>query len=153
MPDLSRYSYYEPLSATEQDVVNRMIEGQDLYVEVVGWGFHPSPTITSGDKRIQVKFPMEFTKPEGLTVPVEELQLELKLRNGRTVFSDTKPAIVHGQPLMVTAGLQIDLIWDVALDAISEDARKMVLGEKKGKRVGTIKDGSFQKEQDGNDDE
>lgn len=147
MPEnLSKYAYYQPLSATEQDVVGRMIEDQDLYVEVVGWGFHPSPTITAGDKRIQVKFPMEFTKPEGLTVPVRYFQLDLKLRNGRTVFSDTKPTIINGQPLMVTAGLQIDLIWDVMLDAISEDARKMILGETKGKRVGTIKDGEFQKE-------
>lgn len=146
MTNLSRYANYTPLSATEQDVVGRMIEGQDLYVEVVGWGFHPNPTITSGDKRIQVRFPIEFTKPEGLVMPVRKLQLELKVRDGRTVFRDTKPTIINGQPLQVSAGVQIDLIWDIMLDSISEDARKLVLPEIQGERVGTIKGDKYEKE-------
>lgn len=134
-------SVYTPLTDDEQDVLQRMIEGQDAYVEVVGWGFHPAPKITAGDKRVQVRFPMEFHKPQGFAVPVNYFDLRLRLRDGRIVFSDRKSCRYSNQPLFIEAGLQLDLIWDIALDQISDDFKDQFLPRLKGNTVMSIEAG------------
>ena len=138
-----RNSVYTPLSETEQDAVSRMVEGQDLMVEVEGWGYHPNPTVTSGDKRIQVKFPMVFDKPEGIEVPVRYFDLKLKLRNGKVLVKSRESTYFNGKPLRITAGIQINLTWDLMIDEIPKEARGLVLPDVKGKKVasdGTSKD-------------
>lgn len=143
---MSKNSYI-PLSTKEQDVLQRMLEQDEMYVEVVGWGFHPNPTITAGDKRIQIRFPMEFTKPVGVDVPVKYFELRLKRRDGKTLASSTESTIYNNQPLYVTAGMQIDLVWDLALDRVSDELTKEVIPGIKGKRVGTIKKDGFETEE------
>jgi len=134
---------YEPLKDDEQEVLLRMIEGQDVYVEVEGWGFHTTPKLTAGDKRLQVRFPMQFTKPEGISVPVREFVLVLKTRGGREIFRDRKSTMQNFQPLYVTAGLVIDLIWDIALDAISPEFQKMIMPGVRGKQAARIVGGKL----------
>lgn len=129
---------YIPLLDDEQETLQRMIEGQDVYVEVVDWGYHSTPIITAGDKRVQVRFMMEFVKPVGLSVPVNQFTLRLKLRNGRTIFQDTKSARYNNRPLSVTAGMQLDMVWDIALDRISADFKRQFLPGIKGKEVARI---------------
>lgn len=129
---------YTPLEVKEQDVLQRMIEGQMMYVEVVGWGYHPNPIITAGDKRIQIRFPMVFTKPEGVMVPVSAFILRLKMRDGRTLVQTIESTIYNYQPLMITAGMSVDLVWDIALHMLSEDIQKQILPGIQGKKVMTI---------------
>lgn len=136
---------YEPLLADEQETLQRMIEGQDVYVEVVGWGYHPAPTITAGDKRVQVRFQMEFVKPVGISVPVNQFTLRLKLRNGRTIFQDTKSTRYNNRPLSITAGYSLDMVWDIALDNISADLKKQFLPGIKGREVARISNGKVDK--------
>jgi len=131
---------YTPLLDNEQEAIQRMIEGQDAYVEIEGWGFHSSPAITVGDKRVQVRFPMEFTKPK-IVMPVYSFTLVLRLRDGREVFRDTKSVVYGGQPLGVTAGLVIDLVWDIALDKVSKEFQDIFLPGMKGKTVMEIDKG------------
>lgn len=140
---MSRYSQYVPLTETEQDVIQRMIEGQDIYVEVVDWGYHESPKIIAGDKRIQVAFPMEFVKPVGVTIPVYYFKLRLKDRSGRILAETVESTVFNNQPLPITAGTVISLIWDLALDKVSPELQKMVLPGIRGKAVASIKNGKF----------
>jgi hypothetical protein len=113
---------YIPLSDNEIDVVHKMVDGQELYVEVVGWGYHPSPKIIAGDKRIQVRFPLEFNRPD-FSVPVHYFDIALKLRNGREVYKDRLPVSdpYQGGPVMITAGVLLDMVWDISVGAISPD--------------------------------
>lgn len=140
-------SFYTPLLDTEQEALQRMIEAQQAYVEIVGWGYHSNPTITVGDKRLQVRFRMEFSKPEGLHVPVRQFTLRLKLRDGRTVFTDTKSTVYNNQALPVTAGLQIDLVWDIALDSVSYEFQKLFLRGPSGRKVMEIQGGAVTRPQ------
>lgn len=131
-------AFYVPLAADEQDTVQRMLEQDDLYVEVVDWGFHPNPTITAGDKRIQVRFPMEFTRPQGIEIPVTRFRLRLKMRDGRTVAETVESTVYNNQPLYVTAGMQIDLVWDLALEKVDDEVKNLVLPGIRGKKVAEI---------------
>lgn len=126
---------YNPMTDNEQEALQRMIEGQDVYVEVVGWGFYPTPTLTVGDKRLQVRFPMEFTRPLDISIPVRSLTLRLKNRQGQLIFSDTKPTLHQNQPMLVTAGLRIDLIWDIAVDKVSPEFQRTLLPGYKGTTI------------------
>lgn len=137
------HSYYVPLSETEQDVIQRMIEGQDIFVEVKDWGYHSSPKLIAGDKRVQIRFPMEFVKPEGVYIPVYYFTLILKTRDGRVLARTTESTVVNNQPLMVTAGMVVDLIWDLALDKVSDELQQMILPGIKGKTVSKIQNGKL----------
>lgn len=129
------FSHYVPMLEEEQDVLHRMLEQSDLYVEVVGWGYHPNPAITVGDKRIQIRFPMEFVKPVGIEVPVTQFRLRLKMRDGRTVAETVESTMYNSQPLYITAGMQVDLVWDIAVDKLSEEMKRLVLPGIRGKKV------------------
>ena len=134
---------YIPLLEDEQEALQRMIEGEDAYVEIVGWGYHGTPTITAGDKRIQVRFHMEFVKPVGVSIPVKFFTLRLKLRNGHIVFEDTKTTVFNGLPLFVSAGLQIDMVWDISVDKLSKEFQDTFLPGIKGRVVAAIEGGSM----------
>lgn len=142
---MASVSNYVPLLDDEQETLQRMIEGQDVYVEVVGWGYHSTPTITAGDKRVQIRFRMEFVKPVGISVPVNQFTLRLKLRNGRTVFQDTKSVRYNNRSLSVTAGVCLDMVWDIALDKISAEFQKQFLPGIKGKEVARIRGGKVER--------
>lgn len=133
------YSKYVPMLDDEQDVVQRLLEQDDLYVEVVDWGYHPKPLITAGDKRVQVRFPMEFVKPVGIEVPVTHFRLRLKMRNGRILLETVESTVFNNQPLYITAGMQIDLVWDIAIDSLSEDIKRLILPGFRGRTISTLK--------------
>jgi hypothetical protein len=134
---------YEPLKEDEQEVLQRMIEGQDVYVEVEGWGYHPHPTLTAGDKRLQVRFPMEFTKPKNIAVPLTEMVLILRHRDGREIFRDRKSTLMNGQAPLVSAGLCLDLIWDIALAKISPEFQRLIMPGVRGEQVMSIQNGKI----------
>jgi hypothetical protein len=143
---------YTPLTASEQDAVQRMQEDQELMVEVEDWGYHPNPDISVGDKRIKVKFPMVFERPEGISLPVRHFDLKLKLRNGRVLVETRESTLHNGKPLSVTAGTQVALEWDLMIDEIPEDVRDLVIPNVQGDRVASIENGEVVKHMEGNDD-
>ena len=129
---------YIPLSETEQDAISRMVEDQDLMVEVEGWGYHPNPEITYGDKRIQIQFPIEFDRPEGIEVPVSYFDLKLKRRDGEVLVESRESTYYKNEPLRVTSGVIIDLKWDLMIDEIPKDIRDTVLPKVEGEKIASI---------------
>lgn len=139
---------YTPLTNDEQDVLSRLIdEGRELYVEVraldcsgedkriVSEGFHPEPEITWGDKRIQVQFPLEFTRPSVLT-PIHALHLQLKMRDESVLVDDIQPARgPNGNAIRIMEGTTLDLIWDVMIDRIPDRFQKRIRPGLTGKTI------------------
>lgn len=129
---------YTPLAPNEIDAIHRMVDGQELYVEVVGWGYHPNPQVIAGDKRIQIRFPLEFSKPD-IAQPVYYFDLALKLRNGTTLIQDRMAvAGPDGGILYVQSGLLLDLIWDVSIDRIDPNFVRYVRPGVRGTKIKVI---------------
>lgn len=127
---------YTPLAPNEIDAIHRMVDGQELYVEVIGWGYHSNPHVVAGDKRIQVRFPMEFSKPD-IAMPVHYLDLALKLRNGTVLVQDRLPvADPSGGTLYVQSGMLMDLIWDVSVDRVDPNFVRYVRPGVRGTKIG-----------------
>lgn len=111
-------SLYVPMSELEQEAVSRLVESQDLRVNLVGWGYVDNPRITFGDARIQIRFSPTFTKPE-VPVPVHELELELVVRSsGRVLFRDKKSVEYDGRPIQIAAGVYFEMVWDIMIRSI-----------------------------------
>jgi hypothetical protein len=132
------FTNYKPLSETEEDAAKRMIEDDLLMVEIEDWGYHVAPDISVGDKRMSIKLNLQFTQPEGIEVPVRQFHLKLKTRGGRVLAESVEHTIVHGQPLKVTAGREIGMVWDLMLDEIPDDARSIVMPKIRGEKKASI---------------
>lgn len=117
-------SHFKVLAPDERAVVQRMVDQQELYVEVVDWGFHPDPQITFRNKVMIVRFPMVFDRPQGFTIPVKNFHLKLKDRSGNILASAVESTYVDYQPLPVTAGMQIDLEWAIEFHKLPKDFLK-----------------------------
>lgn len=144
---------YEPLRHDEQEVLNKLIdEKQDLYVEVENWGYHPAPKIRHGDKRIQIKFPLEFTKPTGMVLPVGSFHLKLKTRAGDVLYEEEMDVNPPGpnDKLLVQAGLQIDLVWDLWIEKISDELVQKIAPTRSGEEIMSVdhKQGEVTKSED-----
>ena len=124
--------HYTPLALNEMDALHRMVDGQDLYVEVVGWGYHSDPQIIAGDKRVQIRFPMELSKPDILQA-VYHFDLCLKLRDG-TILRSEKMG-VPGGVMYVQAGMIFDMIWDISIDSIDSNLVRHVRPGIQGKKL------------------
>jgi len=117
---------YVPMSETEQEVLERLIASDDLEVHVVGWGIANKPAITFGDLRIQIKFRINFERPDFL-IAVHYLDLELKTRAGTHIFGPRRyPVAPGGEGIMVKAGMYLDYAWDIAIKEMNPDFVKMV---------------------------
>lgn len=105
-------SIYVPLTEIEQESIARLVESGDLYVDVVGWGYHYKPMITYGDARVQVQFKMLFDRP-ALPMDVYYFDLELRTHSGRLIFKDRQSVVYNGCPIQVAAGVCLTLVWDI----------------------------------------
>ena len=128
---------YEPLTDDEQEILQRLKDDNDLYVEIKDWGYHLNPHITVGDKRIQVRFPMHFVKPF-FPQPVWSFTLLLKTRDGRTLYQSKESTMYDNQPLMVQAGLDVDLAWDIQIGQISAEFQSLIRPGFVGRQVMSI---------------
>lgn len=131
-------SLYTPMTETEQEVLDRLVQSEDLEVHVVGWGVVEKPRITFGDLRLSIVFRLEFDAPE-VFVPVHYFDLELRNRAGFVVFSERQPTLVGGQPIQIKAGSFIDLAWDIAIQKMNPEFVRMV---KPGARGLTTREGN-----------
>lgn len=111
-------SLYVPMSEDEQEIIHRLVDSQTLEIIIHPWGLHTKPTwVGVGDKRVAIKFPITFTRPTD-PVPAKSVDLEL-LGMGISLLRKPYPTIMpDGSPLLVGAGLCLELQWDIAIDHI-----------------------------------
>lgn len=122
----NRYGLYTPMSDVEQEVLDRLVESGDLMLEVVGWGrIEHLPDIRFGDLRIQIPFKMVFTKPD-YPVPVHHFDLRLKTRSGLVLHEERMPALYDGKPIEVFAGLELHMVWDIAIQHMDPKVVKAI---------------------------
>lgn len=120
-------SLYVPMSETEQEVLERLVERDDLMVVVHGWGLVHKPLVKFGDLRLSLTLHLEFDRPPPPGQPVHWFDLELKTRAGLRLFGpDRLPTIYNGQPLQVSAGMTLDMVWDIAIQAIPPELVKII---------------------------
>lgn len=119
------HSLYVPLTDTEQEVLSRLVEAEDLEVVIHGWGILHRPRIIFGDLRVSILFRMDFNAPE-VPRPVYYFDLELRTRAGVTLFKERQPTVYGGKPLQVAAGVSVDLAWDIALHHIDPKIVKAI---------------------------
>lgn len=132
------HSLYTPITECEQEVLDRLIDSEDLVVHIVGWGEVRKLTATFGDKRVTLRFRVFFQSPT-IAVPVHFFDLELRTRSGILLYSERKPASVHGEPAMVGAGIGIDFTWWITFNQMTEDFVRLV---KPGARGLTTREGN-----------
>lgn len=108
---------YVPMSETEQEVLERLIQSDDLYMEVHGWGtVNRLDKVSYGDHRLSVYFTLSFDRP-AVPVEVHFFDLELKTRAGLSLCKQRMPLLFpNGNKLMAGAGLVYNLAWDIAID-------------------------------------
>lgn len=120
-------SLYVPMSETEQEVIDRLIQSDDLLIEVHGWGTVYQPRVTLGDLRLTCTFRLDFDRPEPPGVSVFWFDLELKTRAGLSLFGpDRLPTVYDNKPIQVAAGMYYDLAWDIAIQKIDPKIVKML---------------------------
>jgi hypothetical protein len=119
-------SLYVPMSETEQEFVNRLVEAGDLQVRVHGWGIIPNPTVKHGDHQVVIPITLKFDRPE-IPIPVKSFDLELLTGSGISLFRETQATEYDGKPLWVGAGTRIDMIWHVGIRAIDPKLIKALM--------------------------
>jgi len=110
-------SLYVPMSEVEQEVLARLVAEHGLYVRIVGWGVVHNPRVTFGDLRVSVPIQITFDRP-AVPVVVRELTLELRTAEGLLLFRDTKATEYNGHPLLIGAGTNLAMVWDIAVAAL-----------------------------------
>ena len=120
------HSLYVPLSEDEQEVLHRLVDSQTLTIVIHPWNIvtHPS-WVGVGDKRVAIKFPVTFKGPKEPT-QVKALDLELK-GMGVSLMRKLYPTILpDGNPLLIMAGLSLELQWDIAIDHMNPKLVKLL---------------------------
>ena len=118
-------SLYVPMSEDEQEALTRLIEADDLEVVVVGWGILHKPKVSLGDKRLAIKFTLNFNAPDK-PMKVFFFDLELRTRAGLILYAERQPTLYGGEPITVHTGVAMDLIWDIAVDRLPPALVKMI---------------------------
>lgn len=113
------------MSDLEQEVLARLVDAQDLRVNIVGWGYVSNPRVTFGDLRLQIQFRLNFTRPEA-PMPVHHFDLELVTGSGLLLFKERQSISYGGNPILVAAGVFLDLVWDIAIKSMSPELVKMI---------------------------
>jgi hypothetical protein len=113
-------SLYVPMTETEQEFFDRLFSSDDLEIRIQDWGYVSQFRHILGDLRVSLHFNLAFQKPEGFYIPVSFLTLQLAYRDGGEVlYEDTLPTMINNKPLQVTAGMCLDLAWDIAVQNVN----------------------------------
>ena len=110
-------SLYVPMSETEQEALSRLVEAGLLQVVVHGWGFFDAPKVIFGDAQVMIPLSMTFDRPE-TPMAVSHFDLELRTRTGITLFREKQTTEYAGQPLMISAGTALDMVWHIGIRAM-----------------------------------
>jgi hypothetical protein len=114
---------YTPMSETEQEFVSRLAEKGDLQVKIHGWGIVPNPTVTFGDLRVVIPMTLRFDRPE-VPIAVHYFDLELLTGSRVSLFREKQATEYGGQPIMVGAGTEIQMVWDIAVKVMDPNLVK-----------------------------
>jgi len=117
---------YVPMSETEQEVLQRLVESEDIVLIIHGWGFLDRPSFLLGDHRVGVQFRLNFDRP-AVPTPVWFFDLELKTRTGISLYKERMPAVLNGKPVSVCAGMFLDLQWDIAIHSMDPHLVKLLM--------------------------
>jgi hypothetical protein len=124
-------SLYIPITDIEQEFLARLTESKEIMLMVHEWGFIESPRVTFGDKNLHVHFKMLFDRPDP-PIGVRAFDLELKTRSGLSLFRQKMSVEYDGQPLLVGAGLEFDMVWDIAIRYIDPKVIKALMPQTLG---------------------
>jgi hypothetical protein len=116
---------YVPMSEDEQEVIHRLVEGEDLVLIIHGWGTLNRPRFLVGDHRIGVQFRLTFNRP-ATPIDVWFFDLELKTRTGISLVKERLPVMYDGKPVQVCAGMFLDMQWDIALHSMDPRLVKLL---------------------------
>jgi hypothetical protein len=119
-------SLYIPISEIEQEFISRLIESNEMLVMVHGWRIIPQPLVTFGDKNLHIAFKLPFDKPENPT-KLYYLDLELKTLSGISLYRQKMSTLYNHEPLMVGVGVELDMVWDIALKSIDPKLIKSLM--------------------------
>lgn len=109
------HGLYTPMSDIEQEILDDLITSGALRLEIDGWGFiNELPQVTFGDLRLSIPFRLLFDRPE-FPVPLYHLDLRLKTHSGMQLYAERMKTLYAGKPVLVSAGVQLDLVWDIAI--------------------------------------
>lgn len=117
---------YIPITEIEQEFISRLIDSKEMYLLIHDWGFVDQPTVTFGDKNLHVAFKMFFDRPAN-PMPVYFFDLELRTRKGQSLFRQKMNTEYGGSPLMVMQGLELDMVWDIAIKNIDPKLIKQLM--------------------------
>ena len=117
---------YIPITEIEQEFISRLIDSKEMYLVIHDWGFVDNPVITFGDKNLHVSFKMFFDRPE-FPMSVYFFDLELMTRKGVSLFRQKMNTEYGGSPLMVMQGLELDMVWDIAIKNIDPKLIKQLM--------------------------
>ena len=117
---------YVPLTETEQEVLHRLVNTQDLVVEIKGFGVCQEPKVRVGDHRVQVIIDHVFEHPE---IPRDTYWLDLVLKTRSTgikLFQHRYATVHEGLPVKLGGGLRLGFQWDIALSHLDPKLVKKV---------------------------
>lgn len=119
---------YVPLTEIEREVMDRLVQSQDIEVEIKGWGVIHNPWIRFGDHRVGVEWELVFNKPE-TPIPVYYFDLELRVASTKMVLLRKRyPTTLDGKPKLIGAGQGGTLFkWDIAIDHMSPALVKAIV--------------------------
>lgn len=119
------HGLYVPMTETEQEVLDRLIQSQDLEIEIKGWGVVHNPWAKFGDHRIGLQWTLMFNKP---AVPIYYFDLELRVASSQLFLLQKRyPTALNGQPELIGAGREIQFNWDIAIDHMSSELVKAIV--------------------------
>jgi hypothetical protein len=113
----NKNSLYTPMSETEQEVLQRLVDSRDLVVTLKGWGHFPGVACSFGDLRLKIPLQIQFDKPD-VPVPVHYFDLELRTGSGLLLFKERQSCIYGGNPILIGTGTNLSMIWDIAIKAM-----------------------------------
>lgn len=124
-------SLYVPMSETEQEALSRLVEAGLLQVIIHGWGYFDAPKAIFGDGQIMIPLSMTFDRPE-TPMAVRYFDLELRTRTGISLFREKQTTEYAGQPIMVSAGVSLDMVWHIGIKVMDPALVKSLVPGAKG---------------------
>jgi hypothetical protein len=107
---------YVPMSDDEQEVLFRLVSEENIVLIIHGWGRLDRPRVQFGDHRVRIDFRLDFKAPEK-PMEVRFFDLELKTRiEDFSLFKKRMAVSANGNPIIVQAGMFLEMSWDIAID-------------------------------------
>lgn len=127
---------YTPMSETEQEALDRLRDRGDLVLKVKGIGeiSLENVVIKIGDHRLSIgPFTITFQTEGNRITKVPFLDLELWTRSGILLFRDRQAFKgVDGNPMLVSTGLSVPMIWDIGINKIDPNVIRAILPSSTG---------------------